>query len=396
MSPMKGPWRVPILLLGAGAMALLLLQIGLIAARWQFYLYDFRAFYIGTALFWQGQDAYDFALLADMSFRLGLADNNHPFIYHPLMLYLYRPLTLLPYQAAALGWLVLLVLALVVLWLSSVQVFRTPHSVFLVLAAVGLNGTVAAALRAGQMSLVVAALIMLALVLIERGRIRGAASLLLAAALPKLWAAPLIGLLVARPSWQRVGLAGGTLACLIGLVLLGQWAEPESFTRFSEAARALGTQTAGAGAQDGSSRNFLATLGVVFGLGSADAIWKAWVVVVFVVSSIAFFRQASRPGGVRVQAAIAILGLALVLPRIMVYQWVFVLPPLTFFIFGRDKGWPAALVLILVLYPGLYVNRYVFGIDLHERSDSLLILTAFTPLLACAIAWAGFTLRWRE
>lgn len=381
--------RVFALFASTVAIALLLLQTGLVAADLQRYLYDFRAFYIGASLFQQGRDAYDFSLLVEMSTGLGLEENNHPFIYHPLMLYVFQPLARLPFQVAALGWLGLLLLSVIVLWRASVHIFRVNDVVFLVLAAVGMNGSVAAGLRAGQLSPVIAALIVIALLLLARDRIAGAASVLVVAALPKLWPAPLFGLLLARPTIYRAFVAVMALCVLAALVFLGRWAEPMSFVRFTEAVQSLGVQITRTGAQDGASRNILATLDVLFGLPAAETIWKAWIAAIFLLSTVAFFRLSTRPDALRLQAAIALLGIALVMPRVMVYQWVFVLPALAYFLSSPGMPILRGLVLILALYPGLYVNRYIFGIELQDRSNSLLVLTAFTPSFACFLAWLG-------
>lgn len=379
-------WRLLVLAGTAAAAALLMVQIGLIAARWEFYLYDFRAFYIGTSLFWNGQDAYDFSLLVERSAQLGLEPNDHPFIYHPLMLYIYRPITLLSYQAAALTWLSLLVVALAVTGWCSNRFFGTPTFVFLGLAAIGLNGSAAAALRSGQMSLLVTALLSLALVFLLRGRIGLSALMLLAAALPKLWPTPLIGVLLVRPTWQRALTALLTIAGLIALLLLGRWAQPESYMRFAGIALEFGTHQGVAGAQDGSSRNFLTITGRLVGLPVGRTVWVVWVAVVSAVSCLAFFHKFAGPEWFRIKVAIATLGLILVLPRVIIYQWVVILPTLAYVIATANRSW-LIIALPLALYPGLYVNRYLFGIDLHEQSESLLILTGFTPLMTCLVAW---------
>lgn len=71
----------------------------------------------------------------------------------------------------------------------------------------------------------------------------------------------------------------------------------------------------------------------------------------------------------------------------MVYQWVLILPALAYYL-SRAQRCPVSILVLNAFHLGLYVNRYVLGIQ--DVASPFLGLPSFTPLLAILMIWISF------
>ena len=168
-------------------LGLLLVQVAVVALKTDFYQYDFRAYYLGPRLLWSDQDPYSMAALTERAEALGLADNNHPFIYAPYMLLVFGAIAWLPYKLAYWLWLTFQVAICVAIFRLTKRRLGVSATMLMFLGALGLNGTTAACLRAGQLSLLLTLLVLLAITsLLDRKPGHSSAFVFVAAAI-KLW-----------------------------------------------------------------------------------------------------------------------------------------------------------------------------------------------------------------
>ena len=374
-----------------GSLLLLALQALQVAKGWDYYQYDWRAYYIGADLFIEGLDPYAFDLLEGRARELGLTPNDHPFLYAPYMLWAFAPLALLSYPTAYFCWLALQIGALAVVLRAALKTFGASPAITMALLAIGLNGTVAAVLRTGQLALMITALLMLAVMLIGRQKLVPATALVTVAALPKLWPAPMFGLLLKRFEPRRVVLIVAGLAAFAAVIALGALIHPEFQATFSAA---MAEMTAGDrinGPQNGSALNALRTGFALVGgnIDTANDIWLGLVAVVAVVA-LARYVQTVRRDAVdpAYLYSLIALSLSLAMPRLMIYQWVVALPALAYVLTHMSSRTGAWILLAVALVPTLYINRYALGRDLHELLDSLVLVPwAFSNLVVAACAW---------
>jgi len=175
--------------------------------------WDFRAAYwnnAGRSMNSGGADLYEVQ---------GYDDNKGAYIYPPQLATFFGVLYNLPYSAAWLIWMVVLLAAAVwALWvahdLAKKHVSR--HGlVYVAMLALVLFGAVYADVFKGNVNTVVAATMLTGLWLLERGRLRAGGAVLAGAAFLKVIPVVLIGWLVATRQWRAlVGVALGSLICL--------------------------------------------------------------------------------------------------------------------------------------------------------------------------------------
>lgn len=360
-------------------------QALIVAIQWHQYNYDFRAYYLGSRLLAQGLDPYSLAALEQEASRLGLADNSHPFVYMPHMLWLMAPASWLPYPVATTAWVAIQLVALSatiyvvgkrlgidLLWLS-------------LLAAFGFNGAVASCLRSGQLSIVESLLLAFAICGLRQGGIARFAWLTAATGTLKLWLTPLLGLAaIAHPKRGGVmaGIAGAGIAALYGINLLA-W--PELTASFRHVATAIAEGAVRSGPQNGSLYNLIGTM-----LGPdhwlTKPVWISAAAAILVVTLV----RCRRIAGTRDVADwiwIAMLAFFLVSPRVMTYQWVPALPAIAWAISSMPRGLLRTVVLALAFTPTIYVNRYCFGLAPHDQVGPLLGPWAFSNVLGVLLLW---------
>jgi hypothetical protein len=387
------PSRLRILRLAAlvGSLALIAIQVVLVARGWDYYQYDFRAYYIGAALHAEQQDPYSLEALRAYREDLGLRSNDHAFLYAPYMLWVFAPLAALQYSTAFFLWLILQVTALATMAWLTIRYLRPDPVVFTVLLAVGLNGTIASVLRTGQIELISLALILGGLALVSKHRLIGATALLTIAAIPKLWPAPMLSLLIRRFERQRIALAIAGVAVLIGLMITGALLHPDYHAAFAATLGEFADRGQSVGPQNGSLQNLLMT-GFLSTGGSAETARFWWMGAAAVIGAAAAIRyvQATQVDEVNLAYLFSIvtLSLCLVIPRVMIYQWCFALPALAYVITNMQSRAGASMLFLVAVVPTLYINRYAFGLDTYERIDNALILPwAFSNLLVVFCAW---------
>lgn len=367
----------------------LLLQFGAVAENWRWYQYDFRAYYTGPALHAAGQDPYSVEAHLALARELGLGQQRLPFVYSPTMLALLSPLAWLPYPVIYGVWLGAQALALATVILLTVRVLAVPLPLALWVIAFGLNGTVAAVLRSGQMTLMVLALLMIGLWALSTQRWRRAAAVMTLAAVPKIWVLPLLSVVAVPLAVPRLlWMIGGVLVCL-GIGLSGRFLFPEMQLRYETIISGFIDFSSGpAGPYNGTIVNMLATLETlaIFPQDSGGVVWLAIVAIVLGASAITCLRL---PEGSYPQIfAIATLGLCLIAPRMVLYQWTIALPALAFVLSQIQSPKRLAVMAFCALIPTLYVNRYVLDVNIDLPVESLpLLIWSFSNYFIVLIVW---------
>lgn len=367
----------------------LVLQIGLVAENWRWYQYDFRAYYTGPTLYASGQDPYSVEAHLALARELELGNQRLPFVYSPTMLMLLTPLSWLPYSVLYGLWLSVQVMALITVITLTVRVLGVPLPITLWVMTFGLNGTLAAVLRSGQMTLMVLAVLMLGVWALSRQRWQGASALITLAAIPKIWVLPLLSLVVVPLAVPRIlWMLGGVVVCF-AIGLSGRFLLPELQERYETIISGFVDFSSGArGPYNGTVVNMLATLEdlAILPQDIGSMIWVGIVVVVLGISALVCLRL---PDGNTAQLfAIAALGLCLISPRMVLYQWTIALPALAFVLSRIER--PAAQLAFgaVALLPTLYVNRYLLDVNIDLPVDSLpLVIWSFSNYFVVLIAW---------
>lgn len=371
-----------------GSLAALALQIGLVAHNWQWYQYDFRAYYTGPALFAAGQDPYSLEAHLALVRELGLGNQKLAFVYSPAMLWLLSPLAMLPYPVTYGLWLAVNTFALgLVFWLS-VRVLRIPPPYIAVMLAFGLNGTVAAVLRSGQLTLMVLAVILLGVCALQAGRWQRGALLLMLAAIPKVWVLPLLSLVAVPLSMARIlWVLGGVAVCFL-FGLSGRFIYPDLQERYESTISNFVDFSAGpAGPYNGTILNILATLEELT-LLPQDIGGTVWIALAVLVVGISAFVCLRRPElDVAQRFAIVSLGLCLISPRMVLYQWTIAIPAMALIL----SRLPVALQVVLggaALLPTLYFNRYLFDVNIDAPVETVpLLIWSFSNYAIVFVFW---------
>jgi Glycosyltransferase family 87 len=188
--------------------------------------WDFETYWLAVKAAGGGFDPYDPAQLGRLAGRfVGM-----PFVYPPITLLLFAPVSLLPLGAATTLWLAVSVAFLVLL----VEVWRRfflPGIGWLALvaaAALGFNAAAIWGLKTGNVAILEQALLWCGLAAYARDRRTLFAALVLAAAIFKLMPIAFLALLLV-PSRNRGAdwkLAAGALAVFLALVFLPAWLGP--------------------------------------------------------------------------------------------------------------------------------------------------------------------------
>lgn len=367
----------------------LAVQIWAVADNWRWYQYDFRAYYTGPALHAVGKDPYSLEAHLALVRELGLGEQRLAFVYSPAMLWLLGPLATLPYPVAYGLWLCVNTLALGTVLLLSVRVLTIPAPYIAWTLAFGLNGTVAAVLRSGQFTLMVLAVVLLGVWALKAGRWRVAGALLTLAAIPKVWVVPLLSM-VAVPI--RVGrllwVAGGVGLCAL-FSLSGRYIFPGLQDRYETIVSRFVDFSAGpAGPYNGTVLNILATLEEL-GMLPEDAgtpLWLAFACVVVAVSALVSLRL-GEDNAVRIFVIVA-LGLCLISPRMVLYQWTLAIPALAFVLSRIGSPKRMLPLAIMALIPTLYVNRYILDVNIDAPVGSLpLLIWSFSNFIVVFTFW---------
>ncbi len=367
----------------------LAVQILAVAQNWQWYQYDFRAYYTGPALHAAGQDPYSLESHLELARELGLGQQKLAFVYSPTMLQILSPLAWLPYPVIYGIWLSVQVAALATVVLLAIRILNIPPVIMLWVTAFGLNATVAAVLRSGQMTLMVLAVLMLGLWALSAGRWRSATALMTLAAIPKIWVLPLLSLIAVPLAVPRlVWMTGGVVLCL-AIGVSGRLLFPDLQARYEIIVSDFIDFSAGpAGPYNGTIVNILATLEELGYLPqeSGTMIWLALAVVVLGVSAFVCLRL--RDGSHARIFAIATLGLCLIAPRMVLYQWTIAIPATAYVLARRERPLPTLLLAFFVLLPTLYVNRYLLDVNIDLPVGTLpLLIWSFSNYLVVLAAW---------
>ena len=322
--------------------------------------WDFETYYFAGSAFRAGLNPYS---LHDLS-RLAGRAVELPFIYPPVTLALFVPLSVLPIAAAAAVWLgaKCLLLALLV-WIWRRDFLRDVDPALLVpTTLLGFEMSALWDLRTGNVALIEAALLTVALSSYLRHRTALAAYLTALAGVFKLLPATLLALilLTPRPARERAGLVAGGLAFLAAAVsfpigLAADWRS--ALIHSPPSARVMGgVNPSGLGLAD-----WLLTATQVPPAAVPYAALAAYLVFVAAVltGSLEAVRRA-RAGSRLEQAMLVVLLWLMVSPRLMVYSFTMAIPPVLFAIQTRIRSeawrWAAASLVmvqgVIRLLPG--------------------------------------------
>jgi hypothetical protein len=240
--------------------------------------------------------------------------------------------------------------------------------------------------------LIFTALTLLAANALDRNQAGRATIFLTIAALPKLWTAPMLALLMCKPTLRRALLVVLGVGTILSILLLNHFLAPgynESFIERAQRVSQVGRSPIGF--IDGSLHNLIKTLGNAFDVNKSF-VFVCWIVSVLlivsqtVLSSIRLIK--SDPDRLAHVVFLASLGLILIHPRVLFYQWTYVVPALAY-LAPRIISRPLQIILVgLAVIPTLYINRYLFGIDLPQRVESVLAIPwGFSNLIAVFAFW---------
>lgn len=367
----------------------LAVQIWAVADNWQWYQYDFRAYYTGPALHMAGQDPYSLEAHLALVRELGLGEQRLAFVYSPAMLWLLGPLATLSYPMAFALWLGANSLALALVMLFSVRVLTIPAPYIAWMLAFGLNGAVPAVLRSGQFTLMVLAVILLGVWALTAGRWRLAAAFLTLAAIPKVWVVPMLSMVAVPIRTARLlWVAGGVAVCAL-FSLSGRYMFPELQERYETIVSRFVDFSAGpAGPYNGTVLNILATLEElgVLPQNAGTVLWPVFACIVLGISALACLRLTDR-NAVRIFVIVS-LGLCLISPRMVLYQWTVAVPAVAFVLSRIQSPKHMLPLAIMALIPTLYVNRYLLDVNIDAPVGSLpLLIWSFSNFIVVFTFW---------
>jgi hypothetical protein len=367
------PWRVVADLIGT---ALILLIVVMFAMRNTAGQWDLRTYLAAGQVAHRGLDPYLSDHLHTVSGR-----GQFPFLYPPVTLLAFVPLSGLPLPLAKTLWMGMNVALLVGLiawwsrWLGSGTVLLP-----IALAAVfGWNSSALSALRAGNVALIEAALIWAALVCYARDRRAAFASLIVAAACFKLKPAVLL-LLMLVPS-ARHGSSPRTL--LVAFVALGALvAAPLVAGPASHWQSFFRSVSPADGLVNPSALSLAAVLAQACGVPQTRAALAGvagWSVIVAGLAAVGlpFLRAVFRARDPRGAAMAALFLYLIVDPRPMAYGFVLMTPAVLFFAPRPFAGTTGFLVL------GLAVASQGLTTSMHHEMDNIVFTHASFLLAAC-------------
>jgi hypothetical protein len=234
--------------------------------------------------------------------------------------------------------------------------------------------------------LITAALVVLGIELWERQRVGSFVAAVTAAALPKFWPGALLSLGAVERRRTALFTCAGGAAILLLVHGLDRWLWPDYSRAFTTAALGLASWGSVSGPQNGSFLNFwLSLLG-----GGALSPWVIWLPLAAVVvggTAVACWRNARRDPAM--SAAACLLGVMLLLPRVMVYEWCIALPSMVL-VMSRAVPRRSRLALLgLSLFPGLYLRRSLLHVDMFVPALGAQALWTFTNVWTVVGLWTA-------
>lgn len=192
---------------------------------------DFQVYYFAAKAFWSGHNPYDVQYISQLMPKPAFS----PFVYPPYALYLFYPFTLLELGASQVAWLIAKLVALVLLLVGWVRLFRglAPLRLLLPFTLFAFSGAVIYDINAGNIGVIEACLLVWAIYWLDRDRPAVFVALVLAAAAMKM--VPLIFLLVPfflRPLDQAMRIATGAGIAVVALWALAYVAAPDLFLQW--------------------------------------------------------------------------------------------------------------------------------------------------------------------
>jgi hypothetical protein len=373
-------------------------QVLLVASRPTHYQWDFRAYYYGAYLALAGADPYNLDHLGKAMAEDGLMDGHVvPFIYPPHALLEFAPLTLVSFTAAFYIYLAVKIIALIVVlavgasWLDGWWRSSWP-----LLASIMFSGALGGDLRSGNVGMVEAALVLLAIVALTRKRFGVFGGLITAASSWKLVLIPIDVLAVASRS--RSALRGVIPPALVigTLVLLDRLLRPDLWNNFRETSAGLVQDIQGGSLRGNLNASLLRLLADVsdlaFGRIQPVQVISAYVAISLMVITITIVAIARRPNVTILPICMyALLAYGLIVPRLAPYSLVLLLAPVVYVLNKCMRLWGAAAIAGFACVPFFYVGR-LFGRPDNVPPTSFFILPLeYANFVIIAICWIVMT-----
>ena len=373
--------RLVPLVLELAVLTLVGLYLTAYVSRYAVFQGDLRTYLAGASAASGGLDPYAPGTLDQVAGR-----HLMPFVYPPIAILPFLPLTLLPASVIMSGfmWMKIAALAALIL-LSWRRMLPTTSPVALILVALwGANRSALWDLSSGNISTLEAALLFLGFAFWARGRRTLFACLVVLASVFKLTPAVFLLLLLVplRHSRPRPDLLVAACGAVAALVLLPMWIGPAAqWTPFYSHApdATLFTVT------NPSSLGLFSVAAIRFGLPARTALglglslWACYAVALLLVGR-GFLRSAWRDEDPWRWVMTAVLLYVLIHPRVMAYGFVLATPAMLYFMPRPFCGRTGSLLWALVLCAQGLAQQLT-----SNFSDSLLVL--YAPVLLACCTW---------
>lgn len=357
------------------------------------YQFDFRAYYFAPLLLELGQDPYSRDVVYRTAEEYGLEPQALPFLYPPITIFFFKPLSLLSFPVAYTVWLILQTGALIGILILLVRRFQLPLEIALPVFAFGLNGACAAVLRHGQLTLITLFLLLSALAICRRSAF-AAAFLIIIASLPKIWVTPISLFLAIPPKLSRIVAFFGTITVILLAIFSALVWSPDLFAAFRGGNGNLVFNLDPRGPFRGSFVNFIATVEALTPIPFEIRNWiyGAWICLVAAFSVLGLYKLILKddfePRTDLLLFAILSLGLCIVSPRMLVYQWGIALPGIAYALLAIQTPVLRLFFGALCLLPTIYISQYGLGINVGDPLTSPWVIPwGFSNIILTTMAW---------
>jgi alpha-1,2-mannosyltransferase len=371
-------------------------QATLVALRPTHYQWDFRSYYFGAKLALAARDPYDVGLMAKTMAENGLNDGKvFPFIYPPHALLEFAPLALVPFTVAYYVYLAIEIIALCIIlvvgasWLDGWWRAAWPLLVSLMFG--GTDG-----MRDGNLGLVEAALVMLAIVALTRGRPGSFGGLVAVASSWKLALVPVCSLALAGRSRSALRGVVIPLSAIATLLLADRLLRPDLWIKFRETTAGHLVEDVLHGRRGHLNSSSLRLLSDVSRIALGDVtpviVVGTYVVLTLVVAAITIVIVVRRPQVPLLPVCLyGLLAYGLVVPRLVPYSLVLLIAPAVYVLSKCMRTWSGVTVAVFSCIPFFYLGRLAGRPDDAPVSSFLLLPVEYADWLTLTICWIVMT-----
>jgi hypothetical protein len=351
--------------------------------------WDFKAYYYAAKISADGMSPYNLDAA-----RSAAGGYVHPFLYPPLTVYLFRPLTMLPYGVAVSIWFWLRVVLLVPLFWMWRKYFvpEGPSWQLYVLIIAAFGGAVYLDLHAGNITIVEQVLLWLGFVFLVRGRAIWFCTCIVAVSLIKFLPIVFLGMLFLLPVRHKWRYGIGSIAAFGLVQLIDFMVHPSLYRQFISGV--LGWDERGSENNPAllsmlkELRDFVVGQGFPDVLGSV-ALFALYGAIAFAVGIITWRLlkrsisdspdSAEQTSHTVTTILLYTLGYAVVAPRFKNYSFILVLP-VAYWVIRRYVSqaaiWIAIVLIVLTAHPSLPLKK-----------ELLEVFWWYYPMLTLVILW---------